>query len=205
MSRPGCTRSVEEGGCLLGLPLPPPQLGQSYEGARCPRRAGVREVLDRGRQLRFRESPLAAPEVDRAVLCPAESEHVAAAVALGECGDPVAPLVCAPVVEHRNAGPDEEAAGPGTGDRNRGLALERRRGRLVEIAHAFVDLRGRNERGALESKTEHLEVGHVEAPPELRGGGTKFPGRRYVSAGVGKEPFVEGKPTVVGPRLELVE
>jgi hypothetical protein len=142
--------------------------------------------------------------VDRAVLCPAEREQVAAPVALGERGDPVAPFVCALVVENRRARPDEKAARPSTGDRNGRAALQRRRGRLVEISHTLLHLRAGHERSALESKTEHLEVRHAVAPPELGGEGTKLPGRRDVAACMSEEAFVEGKPTVVRPRLELV-
>ena len=161
--------------------------------------------VDRGLEHRLGVAPAAAPQVDVAVLGPAVAEHHAAAVALGELGDPVAPLRGAAVVEHRGAGGDEEAERPGAGHRVRGAALERRRGRLVEPPHALVDAGARDQRGALERQPEHLEVGHAEPAPELGGGAGELAGARGVAARVGDVALVEGEPAVLGRRLDALE
>ena len=152
---------------LAGPPLAAAQLGQAGERAADHPRPRLHEVLDRGLEHRLGDAPAPAPQVHGAVLGAAVGEHHAAAVALGELGDPVAPLRRAPVVEHRGAGGDEEAERPGARHRVRGPALERRRGRLVEPAHALVDARAGDQRRALEREPEHLEVGHAEPAAEL--------------------------------------
>ncbi len=141
----------------------------------------------------------------RAVLRPAEGEHVAAPVALRELGDPVAPFEGTLVVEHGRAGGDQEAAGPGARDRDLCLAFERGRRRLVQIPHAFVDLRNGDERGSLEREPEHLEIGDAEPAPELGGERAVLAGSRQIAALVREVAVMEGEPAVLGPGLERIE
>jgi hypothetical protein len=121
--------------------------------------------------------------MDGAVLGAAEGEHVAAPVALGELGDPVAPDERTLVVAHRGAGADEEAAGPGARDRDRRLARDRRRGGLVEAAHPLLHLRARHEDSSLERESEDLEVGDIESASEI----SRLRGERFGPFGVARE------------------
>jgi hypothetical protein len=158
----GGRRTLEQRLRLPRPSLPAPELGQPDQRASRPGRAGAREVLDRGLQHRLGLWPAAAPEVHGAVLGPAEGQHVAAPVALRELRDPVAPRKGALVVEHGDAGRDEEAAGPGARDRDRRLSLERRRRGLVEAAHPILHLHPRHQARPLEGEPEHLQVRHSE-------------------------------------------
>ena len=78
-------------------------------------------------------------------------------------------------------------------------------GCLVEAAHALLHLRARHQRRALEREAEHLQVGHVEPPPELGRAAPKLRSLRGLATSVRHEALEEGKPTVLGPRLERVE
>ena len=186
--------------------LPPPQLRQPDQRSPDHRRARAREVLDRGLQHRLRVRPPAPPEVDRAVLGAAEGEHVAAPVALRELGDPVAPLERPLVVAHGGAGGDQEAARPGAGDRDLGLALEGRRGGLVEAAHALLDLRARRParrprargRASPGRATANRRPSSAARRAELRR-------LRGLAARVRDVALEEGKPAVLGAGLERVE
>jgi hypothetical protein len=104
---------------VLRAALPSPQLGERDERAADHGRARAQEVLNRRLEQGLRLVPAAPPELDLAVLGAAEAEHHAAAVALRELGDPVAPRRRAVVVEHRDARRDEEAERPRAGDRDR--------------------------------------------------------------------------------------
>jgi hypothetical protein len=143
--------------------------------------------------------------MDRAVLGATEGEHVAAPVAVGELGDPVAPLGRAVEVEHGRAGPDEHAERPGARDRDRRFALERRRRGLVETAHALVDTRTHHERRALERQPQHLQVGDAEAPAQLGRTPGELEGGSGVTAAERDVALVEREPAVLRSRLERVE
>jgi hypothetical protein len=126
-------------------------------------------------------------------------------VAACELGDPVAPLRRSLEVEHGRARADEEAGRPRTRDRNRRLFLQRGHGCLVEAAHAFLDLCGRDERGPLEGEPQHLQIGDAELPTQLGGGLCELPGMHGVAPAVSDVALVESEPAVVGPSLERVE
>ncbi len=190
---------------LVRAALTAAQLREHRQRAAHPGRPGARVVLDGGLQQRLGLGPGAAPHPDRAVLGPAEGQHVAAVVAIGEVGDPVAPRPRPLEVEQRDACRDEEAAGPGARDRDLGVALECGRARLVEVLHPLGDPTAGDERRALESEPEHLEVGDRERPAELGGCRRPLAGRAGVAARVRDVALVEGEPAVVGPRLERVE
>ena len=198
-------RLIEQQRRLLRPGLPPSELGEAGQRASHHRRARAGEVLDRGLQHLLGVRPLSPPEVDRAVLGTAEGEHVAAPVALRELGDPVAPLERALVVENGGAGADQEAAGPGARDRDRRLARQGCRGRLVQAAHALLDPRAGDEGRSLERESEHLEVGDVESPPGLGRAGRELPRPHGVAREVGDVALVEGQPAVLRPRLERLE
>ena len=173
---------------LLEQRRQPRQAGPGAGGARRARRAALRPmpVATRAKSSTAASSSAsasaqrAAPEMDGAVLRPAEREHVAAAVALGEVGDPVAPRRRALEVEHRGARGDEEAARPRrsrSGSRPRPPARPRvassRQPHALGRRAAHAD-----ERRALEREPEHLEVGDVEPPPELGGALSELARRR---------------------------
>ena len=140
-----------------------------------------------------------------AVLRPAEGEHVAAPVAIGELRDPVAPGARPLEIEHGRTRADEEAARPGRRDRDLRLTLERRGACLVEATHALGDMRARDERRALERQPEHLEVGDAESPAELGGSLPELPSGRRVAARVGDVALVKGEPAVRRVGVERIE
>ena len=152
---------------LGGPALPAPQLGQAGERAGRPSRG----ASARSPRRRPRAAPppraTARATVHGAVLGAAEGEHPAAAVALGERGDPVAPGERALEVVDREAGGDEKAARPGARDRDLGRALERGRpsprrgGACPPRTRAPATSAAPSQREA-----EHLEVGDVEPAPE---------------------------------------
>ena len=83
---------------------------------------------------------------------------------------------------------------------------KRGRGRLVEAAHALLDLRAGDEGGSLEREAEHLEVGDVESPPEPRPPERRAPApSRRVAREVRDVALVEGEPAVLRSGLERVE
>ncbi len=201
----GLSRLLEQGDGVLTSSLPPTKLREAHERPRDPRRPGAREVLDRGLEQRLRVAPAPAPQLDGAVLGTAEREHVAAAVAIGELRDAVAPGDGALEVLHCHARADEEAAGPRARNRNRRITSERDRGRLVEAAHALLDLGARDERCALEREAEHLEVRHREPATELCRPHGVCASRLGVPDCVREVPLVESEPTVGRTGLELVQ
>jgi hypothetical protein len=205
LRRDAGARLVEQARRLRGSALSPPQLGQRHARAADPGRPRAREVLDRRREQLLGLLPPSSPEVDGPVLGAAEGEHVAAPVARRELGDPVAPLVRALEVEHGGARADEHAARPRAGDRDRGVILERHRGRLVETPHPLVDLCRGDERRAVEGEAEHLQVGDAELPSELCGDGCELAGGGRVALAVRDEAVVEGEPAVLGSGVERVE
>ena len=83
------TGAIEQERRFIRLALPPPELSEIDQRRRGPRRSRPREVVEAALQHLLGLSPPAPPEIDRAVLGPAEREHVPAAVALSELGDPV--------------------------------------------------------------------------------------------------------------------
>ena len=188
---------------LLRAALAPAQLRQARQRAAEHPRPGPHEVLDRGLEHRLGVGPAAAPEMDGAVLGAAVPEHHAAAVAVGELRDPVAPRRRALEVEHHGAGRDQEAERPGSRDRVCGAALERGGCRLVEPAHAVVHARTRDEHGALEGEPEHLEVGDAAAAAELGRLQRELGGPGGVALRVRDVARVEGEPAVLRARLEV--
>ena len=68
-----------------------------------------------------------------------------------------------------------------------------------------VHPRARHQRRALDRKPEHLQVGHLELPPELGRAAPKLRRLRGLATGVRHVALEEGKPAVLGPRLERVE
>src|SRR5688572_28514107 len=128
---------VEEKRSFIWPALPSSELRQHRQGCPGPQRARAREVVQRSLQQRLVIRPPASPQVHSAVLCPAKGEHVAAAKALRKLGDSIAPCGRSLEVAHGRARGDQEAAGPGTGNRDRGLSLQRRRRGLVEVTHAL--------------------------------------------------------------------
>ena len=198
-------RAVEQLDRVVRPALAPAQLRQPGERAADPGRARAGEVLDRRVEHRLGVAPAAAPDVDRAVLGAAEREHVAAAVALRERVDALAPLRRPLEVEHGGARGDQDAERPCARDRDRGAALQRGRRRLVEAAHAVTDAGLAHQRRALQREAEHLEVGHAAAPPEVRRHRGERARRGGVAGAVREVALVEREPAVVRPRLEIVE
>jgi hypothetical protein len=160
----------------------------------------------RGLEQPGRLGPSPSRDVHGAVLGAAEGEHVAAPVAFGELGNPVAPLCRPVVVADQCTRADEEAARPCLGDRDLRPPLERDRRCLVEQPHPRCYLRGGDEDRAVEREAEHLEVGDVETPSHLRGGPGMAARRVTVATAVGDVSLVERQPAVIGAgRLSLEE
>jgi hypothetical protein len=61
------------------------------------------------------------------------------------------------------------------------------------------------QRRALEREAEHLQVGHVEPPPELGRAAPELRSLRGLATSVRHDALEEGKPTMLGPGLERVE
>ncbi len=197
--------ALEQQRRLVHPPLTAPQLREGDQRAGHHRGARAQEVGDRALERGLRVGPAAAAEVDGAVLRPAEREHVAAPVALGERGDPVAPLERPVVVAHGHAGAHQEAAGPRAGDRDGGLLGERRRRGLVEAAHALAHVTAGHQRGALEGEAEHHEVGHPEAHAQLRRRSRELGRPLGLPARARHVALEERQPAVVAHRLAPVE
>ena len=143
--------------------------------------------------------------MDSTVFGATEGEHVSAPISLGELGDPVTPLERALVVAHGGARRDQEAARPGARDRDRGLAAKSGRRCLVKAAHALRHPCAGHQRCPLDRKSEHLQIWHLELPPELGRAAPALRRRRGLATGVRHVPLEEGKPAVLGPRLERVK
>ena len=201
----GRTGPVEQLSSLLPPALTAPQLRQAHQRSPDQRRSRSAEVLDRCLEHRVRLRPPAPPQVHRAVLGAAKGEHVAASVALGELGDPVAPFEGSLVITHGRARRDQETACPRTRDRDRGLALQSGHGCFVEAAHALLHASACHQRCPLEGEPEHLQIGHAEPPPELGRAAPELPRLSGFATRVGHVALEEGKPAVLGSRLERVE
>ena len=199
------SRPLEQAVRLRGPALAPAELGEGRKRRPGPGGPRDREVLGGRLEQGLGVRPGAAPDAHRPVLRAAEGEHVAAAVAVRELRDPIAPLGRAVQVEDRGARADEEAAGPCGGDRDLRFAFERRRGRLVEAAHSVLDAGGGDERRAFESESEHLEIGDAEASAGVGRDDPAIARRGRVSARMGHVSVVEGEPAVLRRGGERVE
>jgi hypothetical protein len=135
----------------------------------------------------------------------AETEHVSASVPAGELGDLVGPLERPTVVADLEAGRDDEAECPGTGDRYGRLALERGGGRLVEAAHAVAHLGARHEGASFQCQAEHLQVRDTESATDVSRSLCQLAGGRRISCQVREIALLERQPAMLWPGWQRVE
>ncbi len=204
--RCGCTpRGLEQTFDIVTAILATAQLRQQCDSAAGHRRPRMREVFDGRLQQRFGFPPLTAPEVNRCVFTAAESEHIAATEAMGELGNTLAPFERPGVILYGRTGGDQETARPCTGDGKLGILLDRGRGGFIETAHARLHARAGHQRRAFQRETEHLQIGHVQAAPDIRGKARTFDRPVGIAGAECDVPFHEGEPPALGRPVDTGE
>ena len=156
---------------LVEAALAPAQLGQANDALEDQCRRALREGTRGGLQLGLGFGPPAAPDQHRRVVGAAEAEQLRHAPLLGEALHRLAPLRGPLGVVDALAGVDHVAA-DGSGEMQPGQLARHRGGRrLVELAHAFADLSGRDPRETGERERQHLQIHDADAPADLQRAG----------------------------------
>ena len=161
--------AVEQRGRFVQAALPPAQLAEARASVGGHAGPADRELVAGAGQLAFGFIPRASPHTHRRVLCPANGEQRFQSPLAAVFLDAVAPLNGAGVIAGAIAGANQVTAGERNQQTVGQLAGENRGTDLIDLAQAFADAPGGDEREPVQRASHHLIIDRADRLPDADG------------------------------------